>query len=104
MEGNEGAEEEEEEEDEDAMLQNIPFKCVICKRDYKSPVVTRCGHYFCEACALNRYRKEPSCAACGKGTGGIFNNAKKLKRLLERKREREERRAMEEGEREREGE
>ena len=78
------------EEDEDKMLESIPFKCIICKEDYKNPVVTRCGHYFCEACALKRYRKDPSCAACAMGTGGVLNVAKKLNKLLERKREREE--------------
>ena len=91
----------EEEEDDDAALENIPFACIICKEKYKDPVVTRCGHYFCESCALKRYRKDPSCAACGSGTGGVFNVAKGLKKLLERKKERARRRreaAIEAGE------
>ena len=75
-------------EEEDAALENIPFACVICKESYKYPIVTKCGHYFCEACALKRYKKNPSCAVCGAGTGGVFNGAKQLKRLLEKKRER----------------
>lgn len=86
-------------EDEDELLENIPFACVICKKPYQEPIVTKCGHYFCESCALQRYRKNPSCAACGAGTGGVFNTAKKLRRLLERKKERMRRRkekAMEE--------
>ena len=78
---------EEEEEDDDAELEGVPFACIICREGYKHPVVTRCGHYFCEACALGRYRKDPSCAACGSGTGGVFNVAKGLKKLLDRKRE-----------------
>ncbi|KAH8702417.1 hypothetical protein BGW36DRAFT_290584 [Talaromyces proteolyticus] len=79
----------EEDEDEDnKLLESIPFACIICKSDYKSPIVTKCGHYFCEPCALQRYRKNPSCAACGAGTGGVFNVAKKLNYLLEKKRER----------------
>ena len=78
---------EEEEEDDDAELEGVPFACIICREGYKHPVVTRCGHYFCEACALGRYRKDPSCAACGSGTGGVFNVANGLKKLLERKRE-----------------
>ncbi|EQL28716.1 hypothetical protein BDFG_08571 [Blastomyces dermatitidis ATCC 26199] len=92
---------EDEDEDEDELLETIPFACVICKKPYKEPIVTKCGHYFCEACALQRYRKNPSCAACGAGTGGVFNTAKKLRRLLEKKRERIRRRkekAREEGE------
>jgi RING finger protein 113A len=74
--------------DDDAMLENIPFACIICKDPYKDPVLTKCGHYFCESCALKRYRKDPGCAACGSGTGGVFNVAKGLKKLLDRKRER----------------
>jgi RING finger protein 113A len=75
-------------DDDDAALENIPFACIICKESYKNPIVTRCGHYFCESCALKRYRKDPSCAACRAGTGGVFNVAKGLKKLLERKRKR----------------
>ncbi|KAI4237815.1 MAG: hypothetical protein L6R40_005840 [Gallowayella cf. fulva] len=84
-----GEEEEEDESgDEDKMLEGIPFACIICKKPYSNPIVTKCGHYFCEGCALQRYRKSPACAACGAGTGGVFNGAKGLKKLLERKRER----------------
>ena len=79
-------------EEEDAALENIPFACVICKEGYKYPIVTKCGHYFCEACALKRYKRNPSCAICGAGTGGVFNGAKQLKRLLDRKRERSKKR------------
>ncbi|RVD84614.1 uncharacterized protein DFL_006354 [Arthrobotrys flagrans] len=79
-----------DEEDDDKELANIPFKCVICKGDYKVPIVTKCGHYFCEKCALMRYRKTPSCAICGAGTNGIFNTAKNLQKKLDKKREREE--------------
>ncbi|KAK3336977.1 hypothetical protein B0T19DRAFT_481401 [Cercophora scortea] len=77
-----------QEDEEEAMLDNIPFVCILCKGAYKAPVVTRCGHYFCEACALKRYRsRDPGCAACGAATNGVFNAAKKLQKLLDRKRE-----------------
>ncbi|KAK4226672.1 hypothetical protein QBC38DRAFT_444453 [Podospora fimiseda] len=89
---------EDAEEAEGEILDNIPFVCLICKDDYKSPVMTRCGHYFCEGCALKRYRKDPGCAVCGVGTGGVFNAAKKLAKMLEKKREREKKRREEEGE------
>lgn len=79
---------EDEDEEEDAKLEGIPFACIICREKYKDPIITNCGHYFCESCALKRYRKDPSCAACGSGTGGSFNVARGLKKLLERKRER----------------
>ena len=87
--------------DDDAALEGIPFACIICKEPYTNPIITKCGHYFCEKCALQRYKRNPSCAACGAGTGGVFNGAKGLKRLLEKKRERAKRRrekAREEGE------
>ncbi|BDD58644.1 RNA-splicing factor [Monascus purpureus] len=80
--------EDEDEDEEDELLENIPFACIICKKPYQSPIVTKCGHYFCESCALQRYRKTPSCAACGAGTGGVFNVAKRLNHLLDKKRER----------------
>ncbi|KAF4980274.1 hypothetical protein FZEAL_3686 [Fusarium zealandicum] len=79
-----------EDEAEIAMLEKIPFACIICKESYREPIVTRCGHYFCEPCALKRYRKDPTCASCGTGTNGVFNSAKRLKKLLEKKKEREE--------------
>ncbi|KAL8734597.1 MAG: hypothetical protein Q9181_003163 [Wetmoreana brouardii] len=82
-------------DDDDALLENIPFACIICKKPYTNPIVTKCGHYFCEACALQRYRKSPSCAACGAGTGGVFNGAKGLRKLLDKKRERARRRKEE---------
>ena len=34
---------------------DLPFACYICRKPWseaKNPVVTRCKHYFCEACAL----------------------------------------------------
>ncbi|KAL4913853.1 hypothetical protein BDW62DRAFT_191590 [Aspergillus aurantiobrunneus] len=77
-----------DEDDDEEELENIPFACIICKKPYQNPIITKCGHYFCESCALQRYRKSPSCAACGAGTGGVFNIAKKLNGLLEKKRER----------------
>ncbi|KAB8801889.1 hypothetical protein FH972_026710 [Carpinus fangiana] len=91
----------ESDDDEDAMLEGIPFACIICKEPYKNPIVTRCAHYFCEKCALDRYRKNPNCAACGEGTNGVFNSARGLKKILDRKRERAARRrekAIEAGE------
>ncbi|KAI4866519.1 hypothetical protein F4820DRAFT_416843 [Hypoxylon rubiginosum] len=80
---------------EEALLEKIPFACVICKGPYKEPIVTRCQHYFCLPCALQRYRKDPSCAACGVGTGGVFNNAKALSKLLDKKKKRQARKRQE---------
>ncbi|QSL65822.1 hypothetical protein MERGE_000100 [Pneumocystis wakefieldiae] len=67
--------------------EDIPFACFICRKEYVQPIVTKCGHYFCESCAIQRYRKNPNCMICGAGTSGIFNAAKKLQsRLLEKQR------------------
>ncbi|KAI0525797.1 hypothetical protein F5B22DRAFT_587799 [Xylaria bambusicola] len=76
-----------DDDDDEKMLEKIPFVCIICEKPYKSPIVTRCGHYFCEPCALKRYREDPSCKNCGAATGGVFNTATRLERLLKRKRE-----------------
>ncbi|KAF9105217.1 hypothetical protein BGX27_009724 [Mortierella sp. AM989] len=65
----------------------VPFACLICREEFKHPVVTKCNHYFCEKCALQRYRKSPKCAACQAPTGGLFNSVSKdfLKKVAERK-------------------
>lgn len=86
---NRSAKNREDDQDDEKLLESIPFACIICKQSYSNPIVTKCGHYFCEACALKRYKKDPSCAACNASTGGTFNVAKKLNGLLDRKRERE---------------
>jgi RING finger protein 113A len=86
--GDKTAGDEDDDDDDDEFLESIPFACVICQKPYRNPIVTKCGHYFCESCALQRYRKSPACAICGAGTGGVFNGAKKLSQLLDKKRER----------------
>lgn len=64
--------------DSDSDEEDIPFACLICRKHYTDPIVTRCGHYFCSACAIKRFAKTPKCAACGQPTGGIFNRADKI--------------------------
>jgi RING finger protein 113A len=82
-----------DEEKERRMLEKIPFNCTICEGAYKDPIVTRCGHYFCEKCAMDRYKRNPNCAICGAGTSGVFNYSRQLKDLLKKKKEREEKKA-----------
>ncbi|KAK4624333.1 Pre-mRNA-splicing factor cwc24 [Fulvia fulva] len=96
--GQNGKEDTSDMTEEEKMLMEIPFACIICKESYKNPVVTKCGHYFCEKCAMGRYMKEKrkTCANCGADTGGSFGIAKKLKGLLEKKKKREEERAEKE--------
>ena len=59
----------------------LPFACLVCKEPWAScvdPVVTKCGHYFCETCALKQNTKTGKCFACGKSTRGIFNSATEI--------------------------
>lgn len=71
--------------------EDIPFACLICRKPYTDPIVTRCGHYFDSACAIKRFAKTPKCAACGAPTGGIFNRADKVIEKMKKKREDKER-------------
>lgn len=70
--------------------EDVPFACLICRKPYTEPVVTRCGHYFCSACAIKRFAKTPKCAACGAPTGGIFNRAEKIMEKLNKKKKKKE--------------
>ncbi len=78
-----------DESDTDSDDEDIPFACLICRKPYTDPVVTRCSHYFCSACAIKRYAKTPKCAACGTPTGGLFNRADKVIAKLKKKKEAE---------------
>ena len=73
--------------DSDSDDEDIPFACLICRKPYTDPIVTRCGHYFDSACAIKRFAKTPKCAACGAPTGGIFNRADKVIDKMKKKRE-----------------
>lgn len=75
-----------EDESNDDSDEDVPFACLICRKHYTDPVVTRCGHYFCSACAIKRYAKTPKCLACGAPTGGIFNRADKIIDKVNKKR------------------
>jgi RING finger protein 113A len=46
-------------------------------------VITKCQHYFCEKCALERYKKTARCFVCSAQTSGVFNPAKKLMERLQ---------------------
>ncbi|TDL26022.1 hypothetical protein BD410DRAFT_716835 [Rickenella mellea] len=78
-----------DESDSDSDDEDIPFACLICRKPYTDPVVTRCGHYYCSACAIKRFAKTPKCLACGSPTGGIFNRADKVIAKMEMKRKEE---------------
>lgn len=66
-------------------LKNVPPNCSICKEDYRSPVITSCGHYFCSKCFTKRVRETPKCVICGQDTHGVAKMATHLKRNLTKK-------------------
>lgn len=66
-------------------LDKVPINCSICKDEYKAPVVTACGHYFCSSCFTKRVRKDSCCLICGKDTHGVAKMANDLKKLLKKK-------------------
>jgi len=57
----------------------LPFACHLCREYFKDPVVTNCGHYFCEKCIMNHVRTvDEACPICGKDTSAVFNQPTKL--------------------------
>jgi RING finger protein 113A len=82
-----------DEEDDETFDGDIPGECQMCSEswmDVRNPVVTKCKHYFCEACALRNdsAKKEKTCFTCEMPTGGTFNSAKDiLKRVKDMKRD-----------------
>ena len=61
----------------------LPFACYVCREEFKRPVVTVCGHYFCGKCAMQQCASK--CVICSKKTMGVFNVARKLVKKLEAK-------------------
>lgn len=87
----------EEDKDRDKDEDGLPFACLSCKRPWATgsgeekreevaadPVVTKCGHHFCEGCALKNAASDPKCPVCGKPHGGTFNVAREIARKLAR--------------------
>ncbi|PVH17776.1 uncharacterized protein CXQ87_000671 [Candidozyma duobushaemuli] len=51
--------------------ENVPFKCPICKEDYKNPVKTSCDHIFCQKCFMARFKQNKTkCFICKEESGG----------------------------------
>ena len=71
----------------------LPFACLICREPWharSAPVVTKCEHYFCEACALKHAQKTKRCFVCAENTGGIFNRSKALQAKIDQLKAKEE--------------
>merc|ERR1712078_266276 len=85
----EGRDSESEAAEEESDDEVMPFACLQCREKWEDcssgPVVTQCGHYFCETCAFQTFEESPKCPACNEPTGGIFNSAEKDLAKLKRK-------------------
>ncbi|PRP87505.1 RING finger protein [Planoprotostelium fungivorum] len=66
----EAAMEGDREGDEEAALRDVPFACSVCRRPFTDPIKTKCGHLFCELCALREARVR--CPICEEKTEGTF--------------------------------
>jgi len=80
--------------------EEMPFACHICREPFTDPVVTKCGHFFCERCAFDHHKKSKKCAICGELTGGVFNEATKLITFLKKHAEKEKEKEKEAAEKE----
>ena len=57
----------------------LPFACYLCREYFKEPVVTNCGHYFCQKCILDHVKSVgEACPICSKDTFSVFNQPIKL--------------------------
>lgn len=64
---------------------DFPFKCYICRQSFTNPMVTKCKHYFCEACILKHLKKTHKCFVCETNTDGIIKPARELVSKLKKK-------------------
>lgn len=68
----------------------FPFACFLCRNAFDDPVVTTCGHYFCQSC-LHQHNQQNNnqCPICKKDTHGVMNQPTKLikqkRKVLDRK-------------------
>jgi RING finger protein 113A len=68
----------------------LPFACYICRGPFEEPIITPCGHYFCQSCLQRQIQdsKDSKCPICQKETHGVMNQPTKLlttkKKLLGR--------------------
>ncbi|KAJ3144904.1 hypothetical protein HDU89_007707 [Geranomyces variabilis] len=78
----------EDENDGSGSDDDLPFACVICRNEFKDPIVTKCGHYFCESCALKQHSKSVKCFICGAATQGLFKPASDIQAKITAKKKR----------------
>ena len=58
----------------------IPFACYLCRNEFNDPVVTNCGHYFCQSCIMKQVQEnqDSKCPICSKETHSTFHQPTKL--------------------------
>jgi RING finger protein 113A len=57
----------------------MPFACHLCRNFFNEPIVTNCGHYFCQSCLLEHLKMNNTlCPVCTKDTAGVFHEPTKL--------------------------
>jgi RING finger protein 113A len=57
----------------------LPFACFICRNAFTDPIVTHCGHYYCQACILKHVQSTSAlCPVCNKDTHSVFHQPTKL--------------------------
>jgi RING finger protein 113A len=57
----------------------IPFACLVCRNAFTDPMVTTCGHYFCQACIVEHVKEvSVACPVCNKDTHNVFHEPTKL--------------------------
>jgi RING finger protein 113A len=57
----------------------LPFACFICRNAFTDPIVTHCGHYYCQACILKHVQSTSAlCPVCNKETHSVFHQPTKL--------------------------
>mmetsp|Transcript_13126 Transcript_13126/g.21148 ORF Transcript_13126/g.21148 Transcript_13126/m.21148 type:complete len:323 (-) Transcript_13126:878-1846(-) len=57
----------------------LPFACYLCRKAFEDPVVTPCGHYFCQQCLHpHNQGNNNQCPICQRDTHGVMNQPTKL--------------------------
>jgi RING finger protein 113A len=62
----------------------LPFACFICRKAFDEPIVTPCGHYFCQDCLQGNANTDVNndggqkCPICSQETHGVMNQPTKL--------------------------
>jgi SUMO ligase MMS21 Smc5/6 complex component len=66
-------------DEKEEVKEEVPFACHICRKEFSHPVITKCGHFFCEKCAIERYNNgDKTCSICKEKLNGVFKNAKSI--------------------------